>query len=133
MGMSTGAKGQNSEINVTPMIDVLLVLIIIFMVITPITPRGLPALLPQSAPETTPPDPPQHDIVITVLADRQVSLNQEVMNLGRLEDRLTGLFKTRTTKVVFIRGDKGLEFGEVAEVMDVAKGAGVVRIGLMTR
>jgi biopolymer transport protein ExbD len=114
------------------MIDVLLVLIIIFMVITPITPRGLPALVPQSA-EDSIPQPPAHDIVITVLPDRQVSLNQEVMELGRLEDRLAVLFKTRATKVVFIRGDKGLEFREVAEVMDVAKGAGVGRIGLMTR
>jgi biopolymer transport protein TolR len=131
MAMSLGAKGQKAEINVTPMIDVLLVLIIIFMVIVPLAPRGLPALVPQNA-EGPAPNAPAHDIVITVLPGSRVSLNQEVMDLARLADRLTDLFKIHAAAVVFIRGDKALEFREVADVMDLAKGAGVSRIGLMT-
>jgi biopolymer transport protein ExbD len=113
------------------MIDVLLVLIIIFLVITPIQSRGLAALVPQPATETTP-DPP-HPIVITVLADGQVSLNQELLELPQLEHRLADLFKTRAVRVVFLRADKGLEFREVARVIDIAKGAGAGPIGLMTR
>jgi biopolymer transport protein ExbD len=68
-----------------------------------------------------------------VLAGRQVSLSREVMDLARLEDRLLQLFQTRAANAVFIRGEKALEFREVAQVIDVAKGAGVSRIGLMTQ
>jgi biopolymer transport protein ExbD len=130
--MLLGSHAHKSEINVTPMIDVLLVLIIIFLVITPIQSRGLAALVPQPATETTP-DPMTHPIVITVLAGGQVSLNQEVIDLPRLEHRLAELFQTRTARTVFLRADKGLEFREVARVMDAAKGAGAGPIGLMTR
>jgi biopolymer transport protein TolR len=134
MGMSLGTKGgQKADINMTPMIDVLLVLIIIFMVIAPTKSRGLDALVPQTsnAPERT--QPARHDIVVTVNGNGQVSLNQEEMDLPTLQARLLALFKTGANAVVFVRGEKDLPFEEVSQVIDIAKGAGVNRIGLMTR
>jgi biopolymer transport protein ExbD len=127
MSMSTGGKAQ---INVTPMIDVLLVLIIIFMVITPITPRGLNALLPQPAGEAP---PPTQDIVLSVHGDGTVSLNQEPVELAALHDRLVALFRNHLNHVVFVHGDKSLNFEPVARVIDIARGAGLDRIALMTR
>jgi biopolymer transport protein ExbD len=132
--MSLGSDGRHrAEINVTPMIDVLLVLIIIFMVITPITSRGLDTLLPQPAPQDHPSSaPPSHDIVVTVNGDRTVSLNREPVPLADLHDRLVSLFGNHPNHVVFVRGQKNLEFQQVAEVIDIARGVGLDRIALMT-
>ena len=133
MAMSTGGtRGQRAEINVTPMIDVLLVLIIIFMVITPVTPRGLNALVPQPAAQPAE-AVPAHDIVITIAGGGSLLLNAEPLTLDGLRMRLERLFQNRPAQAVFVRADKELEFQQVAEVIDVAKGAGVDRIGLMTR
>jgi biopolymer transport protein TolR len=122
---------QKAQINMTPMIDILLVLIIIFMVITPLTPRGLHTLVPQPAP--TREEPYQsHDIVLTVRADGTVLLNQEVIEVVNLQERLLHLFQAAPDHVIFVRGEKGLEFRTVAEVIDVANGAGLSRVALMT-
>jgi biopolymer transport protein TolR len=130
MGMTVGSKaGPKSEINLTPMIDVLLVLIIIFMVIMPTKPVGLEALIPQQSDSAV---PPQNDIVITVLADGTYRLNQESLDLLALQKRLAALFRPGTNQVVFIRGDKNLEFAPVAELIDLAHSYGVAHIGLMT-
>ncbi len=130
MGMSLGPTGrQKAEINLTPMIDVLLVLIIIFLVITPVPPRGLNALIPQSSATDS---PPISDIVITVLGDGNVRLNQERLDLSELQDRLQMLFRNAATRVVFLRAEKDVDFGRVAQVMDLARGLGIYRIGLMT-
>jgi biopolymer transport protein ExbD len=123
---------RNAQINMTPMIDILLVLIIIFMVITPLTPTGLRTLVPQPAPASREQSPPSRDIVITVRPDGTVRLNQEPVKLKELRQRLKLLVRTATDHVVFVRGEKGLEFRAVAEVIDIANGAGLDRVALMT-
>ena len=132
MAMSVGSgSGPKSDINMTPMIDVLLVLIIIFMVITPLTPKGLEALVPQ------PPPPGQHDdtnvrtVVISINQDKSLMINQDPVELGALQNRLVEIFKTRAERVVFVKGDPNLEFSAVAKIIDIAHGAQIDKVGLM--
>jgi len=133
MAMTMGGAGSQAQINMTPMIDILLVLIIIFMVITPLAPTGLRTLVPQPAPpESAQPQFPRNDIVITVRTDGTVLLNQEAVALADLRQRLVQVFKTATDHVVFVRGEKDLQFRHVAEVIDIADGAGPTRVALMT-
>ncbi|HUJ20649.1 MAG TPA: biopolymer transporter ExbD [Bryobacteraceae bacterium] len=134
MGMAVGGgKGPKSDINMTPMIDVLLVLIIIFMVITPLTPKGLEALVPQ------PPraDQPQNQsdvrtVVIVINRDKSLMINQEPTDEQKLGPRLEEIFKTRAERVVFVKGDADLEYQYVARAIDIAHGAGIDKVGLMT-
>ena len=134
MAMSVGAgSGVRAQINMTPMIDVLLVLIIIFMVITPVPSRGLHALVPQTAQPDAAPPPPADDIVATVHRDGTVSLNQDApIEAAALGKRLRGLFAGNPSHVMFVRGEKDLEFQQVAQVIDIARGAGIERVALMT-
>jgi len=129
MAMMLNPKAQ---INMTPMIDILLVLIIIFMVITPLTPRGLEALLPQPAIPGREPPASAQDIVLTVRDDGTVYLNQEPVKLANLGERLSHLFQAAPDHAIFVRGGSDLEFRAVAEVIDIAHGAGLSRVALMT-
>jgi biopolymer transport protein ExbD len=113
---------------------VLLVLLIIFMVITPLTPHGLEALVPQPPPPNQPPPPPNQDptVVIEVLKDKSIQINNNPVKETDLQARLEDIFKTRATKVVFVKGDPDVDYRYVAQAIDDAKGAGLDKVGIMT-
>ncbi|MGA9594102.1 MAG: biopolymer transporter ExbD [Candidatus Acidiferrales bacterium] len=123
-----------SEPNIVPLIDVLLVLIIIFMVITPTTPSGLDALVPQ------PPPPNQQQnqdllnktIVVQVTSGGKVMINQDQTTWDQLGPTLTNVFKERAEKVAFVKGDDNVEFADVARAIDIMRGSGIDHVGLIT-
>ena len=137
MGMGGGGTGGAvSEINVTPLIDVLLVLLIIFMVIVPVTPKGLDALVPQPPKDKT--NQPENDrtIVVQVLGTNSAApsykINDETLNKSQIEARLAGIFAARQEKVMFVKGDPDQYYGNIAEVIDFGHQAGVDNIGIIT-
>src|SRR3569833_1237564 len=139
MAMTSGSSGGGAmgDINVTPMIDILLVLLIIFMVIVPDTPKGLDALVPQP-PKTPQQQPPQIEATSGVHggyrpgAAPTYKINETELNKGELLARLTEIYAIRAERVMFVRGDDDLNFAYIAEVIDIAKAANVDHIGLMT-
>jgi biopolymer transport protein TolR len=133
MAMSMGGGGgPKSDINMTPMIDVLLVLIIIFMVITPLTPKGLEALIPQPPKANEPVTPAdERTIVVTINKDHGMLVNTEPIDMNSLGKRLEDIFKTRAERIMFVKGDPDIEYQWVAQVIDIAHGAGIDKVGLM--
>jgi len=136
MGGGGGTNKAVSDINVTPLIDVLLVLLIIFMVIVPVTPRGLDTLIPQPPKNKSQDQPNDRTIVVQVLSngpgEPSYKINETTFAKSQIEPQLAAIFATRQEKVMFVKGDADLDFDKIAEVIDFGHQAEVDNIGLIT-
>jgi len=131
--IQTESGGAIADMNVVPLIDILLVLLIIFMVITPTTPRGLEALVPQPSPN----QPANQDIiaktiVVQVETGGKLKINQEETTWETLGPRLEEIFKQRAEKIAFVKGDENVQFYEVARAIDIMRSSGIDKVGLIT-
>jgi biopolymer transport protein TolR len=134
MGMDVGEnKGAMATPNIVPLIDILLVLIIIFMVITPLTPRGLDALVPQPSPnQQQNVELENKTVVVQVMMGGKLKINNEDTTWESLGPRMEQVFKDRAEKVAFVKGDNDVLFMDVARAIDIMKSAGIDRVGLIT-
>jgi len=132
MGMEVAGKkgGPTASMNVVPLIDILLVLLIIFMVITPLTPKGLDALVPRPSHDEAGPD--YKVVVVQVLEGNHLKINDDTASWDDLGRQLNNIFKLRAEKVAFVKGDDTVIFADVARAIDVIRSSGVEKVGLMT-
>ena len=132
MSMNLGKRrGYQADINITPYIDILLVLLIIFMVVTPLKRFEHPVRVPQPAPATQPKEVKPDSVIVDMGLDRSLRLNDQPITLGELEKTLTEVFRRRAVKNLFIRGDGALSYGDVFVLLDVARRSGASDIALL--
>jgi biopolymer transport protein ExbD len=135
MGMTVGESkgGAMAEMNVVPLIDILLVLLIIFMVITPLTPKGMDTLVPQPNKDQKQQDQlNDKTVVVQVLQNDKLKINNEDSTWENLGPRIEQIFKDRAEKIAFIKGDNDVLFMQVARAIDIMRGAGIDKVGLIT-
>jgi biopolymer transport protein ExbD len=133
MDVGGSKKGGKSDINVTPLIDIVLVLLIIFMVMTPSMLKELTANVPKKAPENMPPPPANNTIVIEYTEKREIAINQEPIAWEALADKIADHLKQSSDKVVFFKIEDKANYGEVVKLMDTARGAGAKTLGIVTK
>jgi len=133
MGMRVGVKGVHSNINITPYIDILLVLLIIFMVAAPLKQYDHPVRVPQPATSAPPQNVKSDSIIVEMDLDHTIHLNQQIVTLQQLESTLHEVFQYRAVKNIFIRGDSALPYGDIFVLMDIAKRSGATDIALLEK
>ena len=133
MAFAAGGKGVRSDINVTPLIDVVLVLLIVFMVMVPKLLNQSPVDVPPKAPDNVETPPASDQLVVSIGEDGRVAINGEAILLEALPDKVREIMQNRSKKLMFFNPDDNAQYGDVVKVMDICRGAGVKNIGIMTK